>query len=41
MNQKDQAGNQGEVAEGVRLVISPDDGVPRVPDLLPDFSQAR
>jgi hypothetical protein len=41
LRSKGQAGNQGEAVEGVRLVISPDEGLPRVPDLLPDLSPAR
>jgi hypothetical protein len=36
LHRKDQLSTQGEVAEGVRLLVSPDDGVPHVPDLLPD-----
>jgi hypothetical protein len=41
LHPKDQTGSSGEAAEGVRLVISPGDGVPAVPDLLPDVSESR
>jgi hypothetical protein len=38
LHRKEQSGTQAQVLEGVRLVISPADGLPPVPDLLPDVA---